>query len=340
MPPKSRKLKAEERLTLLQQAEVTGNVAEACRSFGVSRPCFYKWRARYERDGLQGLQDQPKAPRHHPRKLDPGTRDVVVRFALMNPWLGCHALSPALLAEVGREVSGAAIHRILKERGLETVAQRIKESTKLLARHPHLRVPETWDYLRQRNLLLSLVGIEGGGRGYIFQAAFLPYPKVRPSTARDIPEGDTPWAFVMIDGSSGYAVGRIWVAGGEPFWELVIDEIRSTCELLRLAPKLVQIHPDFLFHANMAQIKIKNVFKSASVQMLMKSGGNVEDWVQIFQQYLNKYWRRLPASEATSINLQHQFLAIMQQFNVDRVNDGFPNFGESPEDVFWNRSTK
>ena len=40
------------RLAVLQHAgEVTGNVSQTCRYFGISWPTFYKWRNRYEEQG-------------------------------------------------------------------------------------------------------------------------------------------------------------------------------------------------------------------------------------------------------------------------------------------------
>ena len=40
---------AKRRLAILRHAEeVTGNVAQTCRYYGISRQCFYKWQRRYE----------------------------------------------------------------------------------------------------------------------------------------------------------------------------------------------------------------------------------------------------------------------------------------------------
>ncbi len=45
------------RLAVWQHDEdITGNVAQTCRYFGISRPTFYKWRNRYEEQGLEGLR--------------------------------------------------------------------------------------------------------------------------------------------------------------------------------------------------------------------------------------------------------------------------------------------
>jgi transposase-like protein len=59
--------KARARLRVLHHCEqVTRNVSQTCRFFGISRSLFYIWRDRYRHDGLVGLRDGPRGPRHHP----------------------------------------------------------------------------------------------------------------------------------------------------------------------------------------------------------------------------------------------------------------------------------
>ena len=43
--------------------------AATCRQFGVSRRVGYKWLARYEEAGVEGLCDRSRAPRHHPHAI-------------------------------------------------------------------------------------------------------------------------------------------------------------------------------------------------------------------------------------------------------------------------------
>jgi hypothetical protein len=46
------------RLAVIRHVEeVTGNVARACRYYGISRPTFYRWLRRYEEKGLEGLAE-------------------------------------------------------------------------------------------------------------------------------------------------------------------------------------------------------------------------------------------------------------------------------------------
>jgi transposase len=47
------------------------SVAELCQRFGVSRKTGYKWLRRFKDEGLDGLADQPRAPKRCPHKTTP-----------------------------------------------------------------------------------------------------------------------------------------------------------------------------------------------------------------------------------------------------------------------------
>lgn len=64
-------------------AAVTGslagvNVASLCRDAGVSRKTFYKWRARFEAEGLAGLQTRSRRPKRSPARVAVGLEDRIV----------------------------------------------------------------------------------------------------------------------------------------------------------------------------------------------------------------------------------------------------------------------
>jgi len=64
--------RANRRLAVLQHAEeVSGNVAATCRYYGISRNVFYRWKRRYEEEGLEGLKDRSSAPLYCPTVTDP-----------------------------------------------------------------------------------------------------------------------------------------------------------------------------------------------------------------------------------------------------------------------------
>ena len=58
---------AKRRLQVIRHAkEVTGNVAQTCRYYGISRQTYYCWLRRYEEFGLAGLRDRSKTPKVSP----------------------------------------------------------------------------------------------------------------------------------------------------------------------------------------------------------------------------------------------------------------------------------
>ena len=55
------------RLAVIRHAEeVTGNVAQTCRYYGITRQTFYRWLRRYEEKGLEGLRNKSHRPHHSP----------------------------------------------------------------------------------------------------------------------------------------------------------------------------------------------------------------------------------------------------------------------------------
>ena len=57
------------RLAVLRHAEeVTGNVAQTCRYYGISRQAYYTWYRRYQADGADGLRSRSKRPKTCPQR--------------------------------------------------------------------------------------------------------------------------------------------------------------------------------------------------------------------------------------------------------------------------------
>lgn len=57
-------------MEFLCRITLTWSIAELCRRYGISRRVGYKWLGRYEREGIQGLEDRSRAPLHHPLTID------------------------------------------------------------------------------------------------------------------------------------------------------------------------------------------------------------------------------------------------------------------------------
>lgn len=66
---------------MLQHAEeVSGIVAATCRYYGISRTVFYRWKRRYEDNGLDGLQDRSSAPLHCPSITHPQVVEKIIHL--------------------------------------------------------------------------------------------------------------------------------------------------------------------------------------------------------------------------------------------------------------------
>jgi transposase InsO family protein len=69
----------EERLQLVMEArEDLGCFTELCARYGVSTKTGYKWIDRYEREGIDGLQDQSRAPKNHPNQISEEIKEAIL----------------------------------------------------------------------------------------------------------------------------------------------------------------------------------------------------------------------------------------------------------------------
>jgi transposase-like protein len=63
--------RAQHRIAILDHAEdVTGSVAATCCYVGISRQVFYRWKRRYEDDGLGGLRNRSSKPHRSPNAIE------------------------------------------------------------------------------------------------------------------------------------------------------------------------------------------------------------------------------------------------------------------------------
>jgi transposase len=89
------------------------DVAGFCRAQGISRQTYYKWRKRFEREGLDGLRDRSRRPKSCPHQTPV---DVVgkILYLRQNYHFGPAKISMYLQRYHEVEVSPASIWRILK----------------------------------------------------------------------------------------------------------------------------------------------------------------------------------------------------------------------------------
>jgi len=97
------------RVRLIGYAAKIGNVAEACRVFGVSRKTCYQWLARAERYGLSALLPKERRSPHQPIAMTSEEISVILAEAVARPTLGPRSLLRHLRDRgVHRSASGVA----------------------------------------------------------------------------------------------------------------------------------------------------------------------------------------------------------------------------------------
>ena len=103
------------RVALLAEVERTGNVAAACRRFGISRTRYYEWRRRCDLYGLEVLHPK-EAPPPVPGATPTHVVDELLTLAVTRPTLGCRG-GDALEAR-GLVLSESSLQRLLVAHGL------------------------------------------------------------------------------------------------------------------------------------------------------------------------------------------------------------------------------
>jgi putative transposase len=72
--------------------EDVGSMTELCRQYGVSRKTAYKWCARFEMEGREGLADRSRRPHHGPPGVAPALRAAVLAARRKHPDWGARKL--------------------------------------------------------------------------------------------------------------------------------------------------------------------------------------------------------------------------------------------------------
>ncbi len=73
--------RARARLHMIQHYEqVTHNVSQTCRFFGISRTQFSMWPRRYREGGVEALSDRPRGPRISSYRIPPEIEALILHL--------------------------------------------------------------------------------------------------------------------------------------------------------------------------------------------------------------------------------------------------------------------
>ena len=112
------------RLSVLKLADELSSVSEACRRTGMDRTSFYRWKKRYQKNGLEGLENRPTIHKSHPHTTPPKIVNEVLMLSLENPDWGCVKLS-SCLKDLGISISSPTVQKILIKHGMASMQVRL-----------------------------------------------------------------------------------------------------------------------------------------------------------------------------------------------------------------------
>ena len=125
------------RLAIIRHAqEVTGNVSQTCRYYGISRPCYYKWLHRYEDYGEEGLRDGSSRPHNSPNETKAEIVGKII-YLRQSYHFGPHKIAMYLKRYHDITISPSGVWRILKRLDLNRLptSQRHKSHQKRWKRY-------------------------------------------------------------------------------------------------------------------------------------------------------------------------------------------------------------
>ncbi len=114
------------RLRLLDHAREVG-VSAACRTFGVHRSTYYRWKHMVERSGLEMLRPRERRAPRMPNQTSPVIETRILAYSIGHPGLGPRRIS-ADLAQArwgGIIVSPSGVWRVLRRHGLSRRISRL-----------------------------------------------------------------------------------------------------------------------------------------------------------------------------------------------------------------------
>ena len=119
------------RVRVMEHARRT-SVAEACRTFGVSRTTFYRWQRRVEIGGLDALMPKGRRPPAMPNQTPAWVVDELLAEAVVRPTLGARRYADQLTRR-GFVISASGVQKILSRHGLGRRRQRVGALAQLTA---------------------------------------------------------------------------------------------------------------------------------------------------------------------------------------------------------------
>jgi len=108
----------EQRIEFALRAVRTLNFRALCQEYGISAKTGYKWKERFLRDGVRGMEEQSRRPRSSPERLPEEVVCEMVRLKLAHLNWGTRKIRELYLRRHGEVASESTCKRVLERVGL------------------------------------------------------------------------------------------------------------------------------------------------------------------------------------------------------------------------------
>src|SRR5436190_23923514 len=108
----------EQRIEFALRAMRTLNFRALCQEYGISAKTGYKWKERFLRDGVRGMEEQSRRPRSSPEQLPEEVVCEMVRLKLAHLNWGPRKIRELYLRRHGEVASESTFKRVLERVGL------------------------------------------------------------------------------------------------------------------------------------------------------------------------------------------------------------------------------
>src|SRR5664279_1052679 len=120
------------RIAVLDHAARTGNVAETCRIFGISRTRYYQWKNVADRYGLDALVPKGRRMPQMPEATPTHVVQSLLTLAVVEPTIGCRQYADRL-GDQGFSIAKSTVQKHLVAHGLGKRSQRLARAAAITA---------------------------------------------------------------------------------------------------------------------------------------------------------------------------------------------------------------
>jgi transposase len=129
------------RIAVLDYAQRSANVAEACRVFGISRKTYYEWKNVADRYGLDALVPKARRAPQMPEATPTHVIEALLTLAVTQPTIGCRQYADRL-GDQGFSIAKSTVQKHLVAHGLGRRSQRLARTAAIAAATTGLVVPD------------------------------------------------------------------------------------------------------------------------------------------------------------------------------------------------------